>query len=166
MKRKLFEIPQNKHGGIYMLYNVNNHKVYIGETHNFRERATQHKYNLLSNRHSNKKLQNDFNSGNDFVFVILEDMGEFCNDKDLILRETLYMYAFLWKYVKLYNRQTINELKDKLFFCIVFPTEDKIHKDMRLLFHCEIASMFRCGTETLKNKFAEINMNDKKEDGR
>ena len=76
------------------------------------------------------------------------------------------MYAFLWKYVKLYNRQTINELKDKLFFCIVFPTVDKIHKDMRLLFHCEIASMFRCGTETLKNKFAEINMNDKKEDGR
>lgn len=165
MKRKLFEIPQNQHGGIYMLYNINNHKVYIGETHNFRNRAINHKYNLSSNKHSNKKLQNDFNAGNDFVFVILEDMGEFCSDTDLILRETLYMYAFLWKYVKLYNHQTIKELKDKLFSCVVFPMVYKIHRNMRLLFHCEIASLCRCGTETIKNKFSRIDTNNEKEGG-
>ena len=105
MKRAVFEIPKNRHGGVYMIYNVNNHRVYIGETHDFAERATQHKYHLLGNRHPNKQLQIDFNAGNDFVFVILEDMGASCNDRDLGIREKQYMFAFLWKYVKLYNHQ-------------------------------------------------------------
>ena len=72
MKDNVFEIPKSKESGIYMIYNVELNKVYIGQTNNFYQRASSHLSQLLSGTHSNNELQNDFNNGYRFAFAILE----------------------------------------------------------------------------------------------
>lgn len=152
-----FSIPRNKNGGVYMLYNISNHRVYIGETHNFRERAQQHSCNLKGNKHSNKELQQDYNSGNEFVFVVLEDMGKLCSDKDLTIREEQYIAAFLDKYVKLYNHETRESIREKLYFDIVTPSVWDIQKELAKLFHSPIPSLRNCRADTIKSKLENIN---------
>ena len=152
-KKQIFEIPQNTNSGIYMLYNLNRHKVYIGETQNFRSRAAHHKQRLSTNAHPNKKMQIDFNNGDEFVFVILEDMGESCEKEMLLLKEKMYIFAFRDKYIKVYNNETTEQLRGNLFYYLVTPLIEKIQSDFRMNFGCQMASLERCKSNTLKEKF-------------
>ena len=135
-----------------MLYNLTKHKAYIGKTMNFHSRAVQHKNHLLCNTHPSKSMQSDFNNGDEFCFVILEDMG-ICDKEDVLKREKQYIFAFRDKYIKIYNHETIEQLKHGLFFDMVCPTIDRIRSDFQKNFGCPMASLERCSTNTLKEKF-------------
>jgi hypothetical protein len=154
LKKEVFKIPQNTNAGIYMLYNATNHRAYIGQTSNFHNRATMHKQNLLSNTHHNKKLQNDFNSGHGFIFVILEEVLDSDNCDELKLREKQYIFAFLDRYIKLYNHETSNQVKEYLFYHMIHTVTDKIRMDFSKKFSCQIGSLERYSKKTLEEKFS------------
>lgn len=63
-----------KLGGIYQIRNLINDKRYIGFTHKFNARWTDHKKKLNQNRHGNPHLQTAWNKygSENFVFEILE----------------------------------------------------------------------------------------------
>ena len=98
-----------------MLYNLNKHRGYIGKTLKFHSRAEQHKNNLLCNTHSNKEMQKDFNNGDEFCFVILEDMGMACKREEMLLREKQYIYTFQDKHMNVYNLETMKRLETFVF---------------------------------------------------
>lgn len=59
--------------GIYAIFNIVNHKVYIGSTWNFEKRKREHFIALKYNRHYNRHLQNAWNKYGDknFEFHII-----------------------------------------------------------------------------------------------
>jgi len=61
-------------GGVYQIKNLTNERIYIGSTVKFSARWNIHKKDLVSGKHSNNFLQNDFNKcGTDaFEFSVLE----------------------------------------------------------------------------------------------
>ena len=154
MKDNVFEIPKSKESGIYMIYNVELNKVYIGQTNNFYQRASSHLSQLLSGTHSNNELQNDFNNGYRFAFAILEVVEK---DK-LLLKEKQYIYAFRKKSIKTYNQESTEQIKNKLFYEIVCPEIDKLHRDFHNKFGCNIALLVKCKPETRINKCIEKGM--------
>ena len=60
--------------GVYKLTNKLNGRIYIGSTHRFKKRWSEHAKRLKSGKHSNKFLQADYNKcGEDvFVFEVVE----------------------------------------------------------------------------------------------
>lgn len=64
-----------RYGCIYMIVNIINNKVYIGQSVNYKARKQTHKRNLINNCHDNPYLQSDFNlyGLDSFKFVIIED---------------------------------------------------------------------------------------------
>lgn len=149
------EAPESTNSGIYMLYNLTNHKIYIGQTENIQKRAKQHKQLLESNLHSNKDLQTDYNSGCDFAFVVLE-MCE-SGQKYLLVKELQYIYAFRDKGVKLYNKESKEKAQERLFYEMVFPSVRLIQQDFTRSFHITLAAMSRAKPETLIKKFSKDN---------
>ena len=75
--------------GIYCIRNTINNKRYIGCSRNISKRLNRHKNLLMSNKHFNYKLQNDFNTyGIDsFEFLILLE----CENDKLELLEEKYI---------------------------------------------------------------------------
>lgn len=78
--------------GIYCIRNTINNKRYIGCSRNISKRFNRHKNLLMSNKHFNYKLQNDFNTyGIDsFEFLILLE----CENDKLELLEEKYINVF------------------------------------------------------------------------
>lgn len=84
--------------GIYKIINIititNN--IYIGSAIYLKSRKSGHFYNLIKNKHHNKKLQNSFNKHGkeNFIFEVLE----FCEKENLITREQHYLDTLKPKY--------------------------------------------------------------------
>lgn len=140
-----------------MLYNLISHRVYIGKTRNFNHRSTTHRQNLKRNTHTNKKLQEDFNNGNNFAFVILDDMGTDFTDEQIRIREKLYMYAFIDKGLKLYNNEGREQLFKGLFYDVVAPQAYQIQKTLRASLGSNLASLHCCSKSNLDWKFDRLN---------
>lgn len=153
MEKDCFEIPESTKAGIYMLFNMNNKKVYIGQTKNFRKRATEHSSQLLNNSHINKKVQNDFNNGMEFCFVILEEVEESRTKEELRILELQYIYAFRVKSMKLYNQESIERTKDLLFYEMVGQEQDRIRRSLRETLGCPVPLLEHCSIRKLKEKF-------------
>lgn len=58
--------------GIYKLTNNRTGEVYIGQTSNLYLREKQHKTDLASGTHHNRRMQQDYNRGDRFSFEVLE----------------------------------------------------------------------------------------------
>ena len=59
--------------GVYFIKNTRTGKVYVGQSENIRRRAASHIYELKSNKHSSKAMQEDWNSrlsDDEFEFVV------------------------------------------------------------------------------------------------
>ena len=52
---------------VYKITNIENGKVYIGQTKHLRERLLEHSHNLLRIRHHSFRLQNDYDLGYNFT---------------------------------------------------------------------------------------------------
>lgn len=77
--------------GIYMIKNLKNGKIYIGQSVNVLRRLRDHRYLLRKNMHSNDYLQKQFNRDGfeNFEFKILEYCEEEClnkKEKDWMLK--------------------------------------------------------------------------------
>ena len=64
--------------GIYMIRNIINNKVYIGQSSDLKDRLAHHKSSLRHNRHYSSYLQNAWNKYGEenFEFIILEECEE------------------------------------------------------------------------------------------
>lgn len=79
-----------KSGGVYILKNIINNKVYVGSTKNFYSRFSQHKNEVLNGNHQSKSLQKDANiyGIEKFLFQVIEETV------DRISREQFYFDYF------------------------------------------------------------------------
>ena len=78
--------------GIYMIRNIINNKMYIGQTNDFKRRWSDHKKNLRGNRHDNHELQKDWNEygENNFEFKIIKE----CSEDELDILEQKFIEEF------------------------------------------------------------------------
>lgn len=78
-----------KKSGIYAIRNTINDRAYVGSSSNLYKRLNAHKNSLLKNSHINSALNNFCKTyGVDKFFV---EIIEFCETKDLIIRENFYI---------------------------------------------------------------------------
>lgn len=80
----------SKNMGIYKIINLENNKIYIGSSNNFKKREREHLWALREGKHDNPHLQNAFNkySENNFIFEVIEQVT---NEDDLRSKEQKYM---------------------------------------------------------------------------
>ena len=155
MNSKDFEVTKNKNAGIYMLYNITEHKAYIGCTSNLSTRAMQHRCRLRAGKHGNKKLQEDYNKGCEFVFAVLEEIEK--GNKDLLLeRESLHILTFHARDVFLYNHSDIHDI---IFNYIIrkfqFPIEREIAENFRNRYGSSIKALKTLVPSELKQALRE-----------
>jgi group I intron endonuclease len=75
-----------RNGGIYIIKNCIDDKIYVGSSKCFHRRYQRHRKPLLNSIHTNKHLQNAFNKhgADNFKFLIIEIIEDFNN---LLIRE-------------------------------------------------------------------------------
>lgn len=152
MEIKDFEIPKNKNAGVYMLYNITQRKIYVGCTSNFNRRATQHRKDLRAERHSNKKMQEDYNKGCEFAFAILEEYEKF--DKDFLReREKLNILAFRDRRIEVYNHDTDEYIMYQYINNLFKPIKNEVYRNFHNLYGLEITSLVCCKPDTIRAKF-------------
>jgi len=85
--------------GVYRIYNTINGKTYIGSSTNIEKRWQQHKTDLSTHSHHNKKLQNDWllHGEDNFLFEVIEETPH----NNLIEREQFHVNQYNFK--RLYN---------------------------------------------------------------
>ena len=117
--------------GIYLISNLINNKIYVGQSINIEKRWRQHKRELKNNIHENKKLQNAWNKYGEenFEFSIACE----CEEKQLNTLEQYYVFS-LESYLSKggYNISLggdglfvkgINNKMNKSVYCIETKTE-------------------------------------------
>lgn len=82
--------------GVYKITNVINNKCYVGSSQNVLRRWSEHKRELLNNRHHSIILQRSYNKYGltNFVFKVLE----YCPIDTLVIREQYYLDILKPKY--------------------------------------------------------------------
>lgn len=81
-----------KHSGIYIIININTHRVYVGSTVRIDLRKNAHIHLLRSNRHHSPKLQNSWNKHGEVSFRWI--CVERCEVTDLVVREQHWINHF------------------------------------------------------------------------
>ena len=78
--------------GIYSITNVENNKMYIGQSSNIEWRWKHHVSDLRYNRHHNKHLQSSWNKYGEsaFIFNVIEE----CDTKELDTREIYWIETY------------------------------------------------------------------------
>jgi group I intron endonuclease len=100
--------------GIYKIENIVNGKIYVGSSIDISKRFYKHLWMLRKGVHDNCHLQNSFNEygENSFKFSILE----FCDEKDLVIRENYYIEFFCACDGNCgYNQSTVNDFRRNCF---------------------------------------------------
>ena len=86
MNNETKDIDKPKFSGIYGIRNIINGMIYIGQSHNIHKRWIQHKYELNTQIHHNRKLQNAWNKygENNFLFFVIEKCKQnIINEKEI-----------------------------------------------------------------------------------
>jgi group I intron endonuclease len=112
-------------GGIYIIKNSIDNRVYIGKTVNFKNRMSDHKSRLLKNKHTTIKLQRFVNKYgiNALYFGVLEVVND-CKTNDILDKEI--------EYIKKYNSvkngfnsildmRSVDQFKIKTKDGLIFP---------------------------------------------
>ncbi|WP_186321347.1 homing endonuclease associated repeat-containing protein [Bacillus sp. FJAT-22090] len=87
-----FEYSEDDFAGIYKIENLENGKVYIGQSRDIFKRIVTHKNELLKNNHSNSHLQKSWNryGAKCFIFEIIE----YCSISDLYSCENKWVLYY------------------------------------------------------------------------
>ena len=150
--KNTFKIPKTKNCGVYMIFNFNNKKIYVGQTENLNRRAYQHLHHLKSGTHPHKDLLTDYQNGDMLYFAVLEENKNFTHE-ELIHLERIYMLSFLEDYCKLYNEETKEELKDLLYQEMIAPKITENKKNLQRKFNMPIHHILLCGEEKITSIF-------------
>lgn len=127
MTKQNIEVPDVKVGGVYALINTDKNKIYIGESNNIRSRAKAHINLLKAGKHINKGLQQDYNNGENFDFVVLQVIpGAFNSEKRLCI-EDYYIECCRIQKIELYNN---NDKNTKESFFILASRNDNTLNDI------------------------------------
>lgn len=124
-------IEDNLGAGVYMIQNLTNGKMYIGQSTNITKRLANHANQLHSGKHIIRELQSDYNSGNQFTYKVLFKVDTDSRDymrKLLITME--HEHLMLHDRTLLYNQDftepyiwnTIIQIPD------AFRFDDRYHK--------------------------------------
>ena len=62
--------------GVYKIVNKRTGEVFVSHSKNMKKGIEEHQFNLRTNKHHNKLIQNDYNSGDRFNFIILEEFDK------------------------------------------------------------------------------------------
>ena len=142
MKKKKMAY-KNKITGIYIITNIIDNKVYIGESVNCSERICKHKSNLRKGTHANPHLQSSWSLYGEinFTFGILEE----CIKEDLLKAEDLWC-------IKL-------NAHDRNFGYNINPTGigEKITKSKETIEKIRIANTGKTVSDETKKKLSIIN---------
>lgn len=76
---------------IYCIENITKGKKYIGQSRNITNRRKSHRQALINGKHPNKKMQEDFNSGDVFVIRALEYFPPWTTEAFLNGKEHAYI---------------------------------------------------------------------------
>jgi group I intron endonuclease len=73
---KHFSTRRFRGGGVYYILNLQNDRIYVGQTASIAARFSEHCYNLARKKHHNKALQKDWNKHGSraFEFGVLATM--------------------------------------------------------------------------------------------
>ena len=144
--------PKTNGTGIYMIYNADNHKVYIGATRNFHKRWIQHSGDLTKGRHHSIEMQKDFDKGDSMWFFVLERECDSVSNVELRNREWMHMLAFDDKRFLLYNKkESPNQIKRLLFFGIVMTEVRTIARCIETNVGISMYHLRFCKVETAEN---------------
>lgn len=80
--------------GIYIIINVSKNKSYIGESKNIHRRFKDHQAELKANRHINAEMQNDYNNGDTFYYLIVDILPNNISGVVRMSAETFYMLKY------------------------------------------------------------------------
>lgn len=83
-----FRYNNTKLCGIYTITNIDNGKVYVGQTMCYRDRAAGHRRDLKNQKHGNKYLQRAYNKGQNFIMQFIEN----CTIDELDNREEFWIH--------------------------------------------------------------------------
>lgn len=88
-------------GGIYLIKNIINNKIYIGSTINFNTRQYLHFRDLEKNQHCNKYLQRAYKKygKESFLFEVIEEI----KDQLLLITREQYWMDFTKSYISTYG---------------------------------------------------------------
>lgn len=119
------------HGGVYLILNVLDCKVYVGQAKNFNNRSH---LDVLNQRGDTKDLQDDYDDkekGLQFVYLVVVDKGKKMKKKVLNFYEKLYMTLMEDLGFSLYNimikreDRTIEQLERKKEYKEILEIEER-----------------------------------------
>lgn len=93
--------PNYYPAGIYAIHNTTKDIFYIGSSENIEKRWQQHQILLKTNKHYNKKLQSDYNNGDNIIFGLIKDT--FPDKRQLLYEERFYIHNWKQNGRNLYN---------------------------------------------------------------
>lgn len=94
--------------GVYAILCLKKMRCYVGSSHNVYKRGKNHLSCLKRGKHHIKELQADFDKGYKMEFIVLEKTHfGYYNNRDLLFKETCYMYKMLCDDFILYNSQGV-----------------------------------------------------------
>lgn len=85
-----------KISGVYMIHCLKNNKYYIGSAGDIHLNWKRKRYSLNKGTFNNRSLQNDWvlHDSSSFRFDIIEDLGIFCSEKELLGRESYWQNLY------------------------------------------------------------------------
>lgn len=115
MTKNEIKVPDVRTGGVYALINTDSKKIYIGESEDIRSRAKAHINLLKAGKHTNSKLQYDYNNGEKFEFAVLIEIPGGCSTEKRLCAEDYYIECCRMRKIKLYNNESDKNTKDGFF---------------------------------------------------
>jgi hypothetical protein len=106
------------YGNIYKINNINNKKIYIGQTNDIYKRKNKHVFDLYSGSHSCTEMQIDFllYGLNPFYFEVIETVEQ---KENMSPREKYWIQHFNSEYPNGYNapsnRKEFSQMESKIF---------------------------------------------------
>lgn len=96
--------------GVYLIVCEETDRVYVGKSLNMNKRLHRHLYDLKSNKHCNKLMQQDFNNfSNSFSTKVVE----FCEPNVLCVRELYWIKLYMGKLFNIVTKYSTDFRGDK-----------------------------------------------------
>lgn len=144
--------------GIYAIHNVTKDIFYIGSSENVETRWKQHQIELKGGYHHNKRLQEDYNNGDYFVYGMIKDTIP--DKRQLRTEESFFQHIYAENNIDLYS-------KEKFFTCgydkEYHLRELMVNEYCKLVFGVPYNKLYILGSDVKVSMYADIIKNPQQE---